>query len=203
MSGDLFIFGSLYRPPSSSPKSFFEVFKLVLLKLSKSKKPVIISGDFNFDLLNLDLSTHKEFLNIMLCAVFLPSIFLPTRITNTTAILIDNIFLSVNSVKAQKASVILSDMSDHFLVSVLLDLGGVNICFWDARDETSHKQFEWIDFKLLHKLINSNNLSLVYGSNYVNVAFSKFISDMMFMAGLRKWKWLDQEDSIFYPREDI
>ena len=26
---------------------------------------------------------------------------------------------------------------------------------------------------------------------------------VMCMAGLRKWKWLDQEDSIFYPREDI
>ena len=26
---------------------------------------------------------------------------------------------------------------------------------------------------------------------------------VMCMAGLRKWKWPDREDSIFYPREDI
>ena len=116
---------AVYRPPSSK-KKFFEVFESVLLKLIESKKPVIISGDFNFDLLNLDLSTQKEFLNIMLGAVFLPSVSLPTRATNTTATLTDNIFFFVNSVKALKASVILSDMSDHFLVSVLLDLGIVN-----------------------------------------------------------------------------
>ena len=26
---------------------------------------------------------------------------------------------------------------------------------------------------------------------------------VMCMAGLKKWKWLDQEESIFYPRKDI
>ena len=92
-SGDSFIFGSVYRLPSSNPKSFFEVIESVFLKLSESKKPVIIiSGDFNFGLLNLDLSTHKEFLNIMLCASFLPIVSLPTRVTNTTATLTDKIF---------------------------------------------------------------------------------------------------------------
>ena len=112
---------------------------MVILKLSNSKKPVIISGDFNFHLLNLDLSTHKEFLNIMVCAGLLPSISLPARVTNTTATLIDNIFFSVNSVKALKASVILSDVLDHFMVSVLQDLGRVNTHSWDARDDTSHE----------------------------------------------------------------
>ena len=127
MIGDSLKFGSVYRAPSSIPKKNFKVFESVLLKLSESKQPVIISGNFNFDLLNLDLSTHTEFLNIILWAGFLPSVSLPTRVTNNTATLIDNIFFfSLNSVKALKASVILSDMSDHFLVSVLLDLGIVN-----------------------------------------------------------------------------
>ena len=63
-------------------------------------------------------------------------------------------------------------------MSVFLDLGGVNTRSWDARDDTSHKRYEWIDFKLLRELINSNDWSLVYDSNDVNDAFSKFISDM-------------------------
>ena len=91
-SGDSFIFVSVYSPPSSNPKSFFEVFESALLKFGKSNKPVIISGDFNFDLLHLDLSTHKEFLNIILCAGFLPRASLPTGVANTAATLIDNIF---------------------------------------------------------------------------------------------------------------
>ena len=72
-------------------------------------------------------------------------------------------------------------MSDHFPVSVLLDLGKVNTCSWDARDDTSPKQYEWIDFKLLLELINSNDWSLVYGLNDVNDTFSKFISDMTWL----------------------
>ncbi|XP_065582319.1 uncharacterized protein LOC136041561 [Artemia franciscana] len=55
----------------------------------------------------------------------------------------------------------------------------VNARSWDARDDTSHKQFEWIDVMLLRELINSNDWSLFYGSNDVNVAFSSFISDMI------------------------
>ena len=64
-------------------------------------------------------------------------------------------------------------------MSVLLDLGRVYTRSWDARDDTSHKRFEWIDFKPLRELINSNYWSLVYGSNDVNAAFSKFISDIL------------------------
>ena len=93
MIGDSLKFGSVYRAPSSIPKKNFKVFESVLLKLSESKQPVIISGNFNFDLLNLDLSTHREFLNIILWAGFLPSISLPTRVTNNTATLIDNIYI--------------------------------------------------------------------------------------------------------------
>ena len=50
-------------------------------------------GDFNLDLLKF--KTHSDtdaFLNAMLTINFQPQILQPTRITNHTATLIDNIF---------------------------------------------------------------------------------------------------------------
>ena len=43
-SGDSFIFGSVYRPPSSNPKSFFEVFESVLLNSASKKSSYCIRG---------------------------------------------------------------------------------------------------------------------------------------------------------------
>ena len=50
-------------------------------------------GDFNIDLLNM--STHQstnDYIDINFTNSFLPLITKPTRITSTTATLIDNIF---------------------------------------------------------------------------------------------------------------
>lgn len=122
LAANLLFFLSVYRPPSSNPKEFFEIFEPLVVKLGGCKRPVIISGDFNFDLLNLDVAFHKEFLNIMLCSGLFPSISLPTRVTKTTATLLDNIFFSGVSFKAIISSVSICDMSDHFPVSVVLDV---------------------------------------------------------------------------------
>ena len=174
-----FIFGSVYRSPSGNPKIFFEVFEPLLKNLEALKKPVIISGDFNFDLLNLDVGNNKEFLTMMLCSNFLPSISLPTRVTANTATLLDNIFFSPVLFDAEKSSVILSDMSDHFPVSVLLNLNNSNKQHRDSTMDNSKKRYTWIDCKVLRQLIGDHDWSSVYGSDDANAAFSDFIDQMM------------------------
>ena len=69
-------------------------FLSVLLEIiSKENKMVVLLGDFNADLLKYD---HDEevsgFLDAMYFKLLLPNISSPTRITSTSATLIDDIF---------------------------------------------------------------------------------------------------------------
>ena len=59
----------------------------------KKKKTVVLLGDFNADLLKYDHDDEvADFLDAMYSKLLLPNISSPTRITSTSAMLIDNIF---------------------------------------------------------------------------------------------------------------
>ena len=73
-------------------------------------------GDFNLDLLRMQENQHiNDFTNMMFSPTFYPLISRPTRITNTTAALIDNIF--VNNIEGNyKCGILFTDLSDHLPV---------------------------------------------------------------------------------------
>ena len=70
----------------------------------------IVMGDFNLDLLKFDTDS---FLNSMLSTFFQPQILQPTRITDHTAILIDNIFLNSNRETFTISGNFIYDLTDH------------------------------------------------------------------------------------------
>ena len=78
---------------------FNEVFLLPLLeKASKENKPLILLGDFNINLLKSDTDNFiSHFLDILGSFSLLPQIIFPTRITNTSKTLIDNIFADLSN----------------------------------------------------------------------------------------------------------
>ena len=88
------IIGCIYRHPSMELSEFNNHFLSVLLeKISKEKKAVVLLGDFNADLLKYDHDDEvADFLDAMYSKLLLPNISSPTRITSTSATLIDNIF---------------------------------------------------------------------------------------------------------------
>ena len=73
-------------------------------------------GDFNLDLLKIENNQHvKDFTNMMFSSAFYPLITRPTRISNTSATLIDNIF--VNKIEENyKCGILFTDLSDHLPV---------------------------------------------------------------------------------------
>ena len=77
------------------------------------KRPcqLIIMGDFNINLMDSNSSASVDFLSTMLAAGTLPSTSIPTRVTNVTASLIDNIF---STLSLKENSILVSDISDHF-----------------------------------------------------------------------------------------
>ena len=89
------IIGCIYKHPCMSVEEFNDEYILPLLeKASKENKPLILLGDFNINLLKSDTDNSvSNFLDILGSFSLLPQIILPTRITNTSKTLIDNIFI--------------------------------------------------------------------------------------------------------------
>ena len=72
---------------------FNVLFEQTMEKISAENKEIYLLGDFNIDLLKIeDQNKNDEFYNIICTNFLVPHITLPTRITSTTATLIDNIF---------------------------------------------------------------------------------------------------------------
>ena len=105
------IVGVVYRPPSGSMSAFKEEMGRVLSKIGSTE--AYIMGDFNTDLLKAH--THRQtsdFLEGFYSGGFYPLVSLPTRLTDTTATLIDNIFTN-NLEKQVESGLVTVRVSDH------------------------------------------------------------------------------------------
>ena len=112
-----------YRPPNSNTRKFMQEYKTVLAKLKESKHHELIVGmDHNLDLLkSASNSTTSMFLNLNVDRDLTPCITKPTRVTNKTATLIDNILISTRLQYNYTPFVITDDLSDHYPSLVILN----------------------------------------------------------------------------------
>uniref|UniRef100_A0A8C6LAH3 Reverse transcriptase domain-containing protein n=1 Tax=Nothobranchius furzeri TaxID=105023 RepID=A0A8C6LAH3_NOTFU len=105
----------MYRKPGSCVEMFME--KIVdMYDDIINRKMCFVCGDFNIDLLNPQMqNANTEFINSMFSLGLYPLITRPTRITKTSATLIDNIFTNILEYDVLSGLVI-TDMSDHLPV---------------------------------------------------------------------------------------
>ena len=106
----------MYKPPNTDAADFLHPLHEIIGKsrIHKKKPEIIIGMDHNLDLLKSD--SHKgthAFLELMLQNQLYPSVTRPSRITNTTGTLIDNIFISEKFHHSFDSAVLMSDISDH------------------------------------------------------------------------------------------
>ena len=116
------IIGCIYRHHNISIKEFNETCMTnILEKLSHEKnKCSILLGDFNTNLIEYGKNEEiSNFLNNMLSNNFLPQVLQPTRITNKSSTLIDNIYIS-NSNKVTLSGNITVKIADHFSQFLIL-----------------------------------------------------------------------------------
>ena len=118
---------NIYRPPRDRNNDidlFINDLSPIIEALSRESSEKVIVGDFNLDLLKMNTrQKYTEYLDVMLCNGFYPKITLPTRLTERTATLIDQIYCKLSSSKKICSSgIILSDMSDHFPVFTCINL---------------------------------------------------------------------------------
>eukprot|EP00794_Sanderia_malayensis_P004109 gene4109-4667_t len=89
------LFCCAYRHPNSEISKFTNYFQETLKNIAKENKLIAIMGDFNIDLLKYDNNTPtNDFVNMMFSYHFQPSILHPTRITESSSTIFDNIYVN-------------------------------------------------------------------------------------------------------------
>ena len=88
--------------------------KRIVTKLSKQKLPHLIGLDHNMDLLKIERhEPTSQFIELTLDKGLIPSVTRPTRITHTSATLIDNVFIDAKLHHNSRSSILTIDLSDH------------------------------------------------------------------------------------------
>ena len=109
------IVATFYRPPNKDITVFNSDMEALLTLLKGEKKTVYLMGDFNINLLNVD--THvasSDFLQCLYSYMFMPLINKPTRVTNLSATLIDNIYCNNFNQDTMLQGILMTDITDHF-----------------------------------------------------------------------------------------
>ena len=112
---------SLYRPPNGTLTAFNKSFKHMVDEWRRLNKYIIIGTDHNLDFLKTEKHPQTQtFLEKIFDSRMLPMITRPTRITKTTATLIDNILVDQTLATNSLCSILIDNISDHLPCIVVL-----------------------------------------------------------------------------------
>ena len=146
--------------------------------VSTNKSPIYLCGDFNIDLLKINVKEHyATFYNCLVSAGFFPRISLPTRVTNHSATL-DNIYST--ELYDHESAVIVNNISDHQMICTYSTI--------TVKKLTSFKKFievEKSDHQAMENFLNEfNNSNIIDQLNLdehadPNLNFNRFMKHFM------------------------
>ena len=151
------VIGVIYRPPNSEIDAFNTHLTSILNAIKLENKIAYIAGDFNINLLNVESHVQSsEFIEMLYSYSYLPLINKPTRVTDTTATLIDNIFCNHFQDFQFLQGIFVTDISDHFPVFCIAieskSSENTNIDYCRQYNENNIKKFcdklqvfDWMD----------------------------------------------------------
>ena len=174
MEGESFLCGTIYRSPANDAMSN-EKFKIKLqncLNKIDVKEKCYIFGDFNYDLAQTTENTHVyEFTEIMLNHSFFSVINKPTRITDTTATVLDQLWAN-SFCYAVKSNILLHPISDHLPIFMC-----INLCMNNSSACTTVRCFNDNNMsKFYYELENIDELPILKESD-VNESFTCFMKE--------------------------
>ena len=116
------VVGSLYRPPNTSCVEFVSEYENLINYLKHANTHLILGMDHNSDLLKVSVhNSTQRFLEVNLDNGLYPCINKPTRLTSTSATLIDNIFIDCKLLGRHSSRIKIDDISDHLPTLLVLD----------------------------------------------------------------------------------
>ena len=169
-----------YRHPSFNPVRFKEHLESILSQLTRENENLFIMGDFNINLLTCESHPESNDFILMLNSFFLlPYILQPTRITERSATLIDNIFANTYSMNAISGNLV-SKISDHLPKLLIVDNIKVNykILNYYKNDYTKFDEDKFInEFTVINwENISNTNLDANTKFNIFYDQISQFIN---------------------------
>jgi hypothetical protein len=120
------IIGNVYRLPrylNSNYTSFTAEFADVLKTFENSQSEIIISGDYNINLLKVNENDSlNNFFNVVTSHSYFPGLTLPTRLSQRSATLIDNFYCRLSDVTINSTfGILIKKFSDHQPYFMYLD----------------------------------------------------------------------------------
>ena len=169
INGEKIICGSVYRSPNHNHDEFLINLKNVLTEGTKLNKNVIIAGDFNYDLLDTDNDYINSFKDSFFEFGFHPLINIPTRITKTTAKLLDHVWTNILD-RPFKNAVICNPISDHLPTYVNLGVEKSN-----SQQILKKRNFSEKNIARFNQYISELNVSDILKEKSTNIAYDIFI----------------------------
>ena len=172
------ILGSIYRPPNTNLDRFMVEYKSSLDRLNNMKnKEIILGMDHNINFLKHDVHPKtQEFIELNLDVNLLPVITKPTRVSTTSATLIDNIFVSNRLQHSINSAVIITDISDHF--PCILTVNNFNQSK-DRKTKITKRKLNKENLDKIKNVIGNIDWETEIKNQDVNNAFKKFHNKLL------------------------
>jgi hypothetical protein len=170
------IVGVIYRP-NTQPRADVDIFASTLFDVmdivNSENKNSVIMGDVNIDLLKF--GTHgktNDYVDGIFSHGYLPIILKPTRISNSSATLIDHIYTNNTNIDSIHSGIILTDVADHFGIFHILAEQSKNIQKQNTKTSRSFSESKLSAFK---DRLAECDFSDIMRTDCPNEAYNKFI----------------------------
>ena len=133
-------------------------------------------GDFNLNLLTYE--THadpNDFLNSMISYSLLPYIMHPTRVTDYSSTVIDNIFSNITDCES-KGSNVLCEISDHFPQFIIIEKSIVDYkaCSFAKRDFSKVNENSFVqDYLSSDQVYAVHSITMIQTLTRCSIHFTK------------------------------
>lgn len=160
----------IYRTPTGDHNLFLNKLEEVL-DLSNNRR-MFLCGDFNIDLMKFESNNVvKNFVSLLSRLGFYSLITKPSRISRSSASLIDNIFTNILD-RNMISGIVINDISDHMPVYTLCGLRGQKT---DCNKLTYERMINPKSVKALLDELTNQSWQSVYSTNDVNEAYENFL----------------------------
>ncbi len=170
------IVGIIYRP-NTPPRADLDVFMHTLHELQQNLNnehaDSFLLGDFNIDLLRFsEHSKTNDFLDNTFSSGFTPLITKPTRITVTSATLIDHIYANKKLLNAT-SGILITDLADHFGIFTLYHTNQKNTNI--KKTQKTYRSLNETNTSNFNNLLQTANFQAVFNENCPDISYNKFM----------------------------
>ena len=165
--------GVFYRPPGKDSINILtNHLKTLLPRLNNENKNIVLTSDMNINL--LQTSNHNStsfYYDTLLSCGFLPKITSPTRVTHSTATLIDHIFINECTSSQSFSGTITSSMTDHYFNFIFLK----NSMKAKHPNTITYRPFTELNISKFNEALKSADYSSIMESNNPNDGYNNLM----------------------------